>query len=291
MSMTNKYVDLHIHSTCSDGYLTPEELVGLAAEHGLAAIALADHDNISGVARAQHAGELAGIEVLSAVELSSQWVEFTDMHLLGYGFDCCDPYLVRALEEFQVFRMNRNLQIVERVNQKLATEQRQPLDPEAVRRLAGGTIGRPHIAQALRRAGYVAGNDEAFERYLVPCNVPKRYFPADEAIRLIHGAGGVVVLAHPPYVTRNQQKLEWLVAELVKLGLDGLEVYNNGSGMEDTDRLIKLARQHGLIITGGSDFHGDPGSQVQIGIGIRGLKVPYSCVEEIRSALAARTLA
>ena len=92
------------------------------------------------------------------------------------------------------------------------------------------------------------------------------------------------------YYARNQQKLEWLVSELVKLGLDGLEVYNNGSGLEDTDRLIKLARQHGLIITGGSDFHGDPGSQVQMGIGIRGLRVPYSCVEEIRSALAARAL-
>jgi predicted metal-dependent phosphoesterase TrpH len=209
------------------------------------------------------------------------------MHLLGYGFDCCDAYMVRALEEFQEFRMNRNLKIVERVNEKLIAENREPLDPEAVRQLAGGTIGRPHIAQELRRRGYVVNNDEAFERYLVPCNVPKRYFPADEAIRLIHSAGGVAVLAHPPYITRNQQKLEWLVAELVRLGLDGLEVYNNGSGLEDTDRLIRLARSHGLIITGGSDYHGDPGSQIQIGRGIRGIRVPYSCVDEIRSALSA----
>ena len=281
------YVDLHVHSTCSDGYLAPEEVVALAVKNGLAAIALADHDNVSGVAAAQAAGQEAGLEVISAVELSSQWLEYADMHLLGYGFDCCDPYLGRALEEFQTFRMSRNLQIVERVNEKLQAENREPLDPEAVRQLAGGTIGRPHIAQALRNKGYVANNDQAFERYLVPCNVAKRYFPADEAIRLIHGAGGVAVLAHPPYITRNQQRLEWLVAELVKLGLDGLEVYNNGSGLEDTDRLIRLARSHNLIITGGSDYHGDPGSQIQIGRGIRGMRVPYSCVEELRAALAA----
>ncbi len=281
------YVDLHVHSTCSDGYLTPEEVVALAADNGLAAIALADHDNVSGVAAAQALGAKVGIEVISAVELSSQWLEYSDMHLLGYGFDYRDPYLVKALKEFQDFRMNRNLQIVERVNEKLVAEQRTPLDPEAVCQLAGGTIGRPHIAQALRSAGYVANNDEAFDRYLVPCNVPKRYFPADEAIRLIHSAGGVVVLAHPPYITRNQQKLEWLVAELVKLGLDGVEVYNNGSGLEDTDRLIKLARRHNLIITGGSDYHGDPSSQIQIGRGIRGLRVPYSCLTGLKTALAA----
>ncbi len=280
------YVDLHVHSTCSDGYLSPEEVVVLAVKNGLAAIALADHDNISGVADAQKAGHDAGLEVISAVELSTQWLEYTDMHLLGYGFDCNDPYLQRALKEFQAFRMGRNLKIVERVNEKLGNENREPLDPEEVRQLAGGTIGRPHIAQALRAKGYVTSNDEAFDRYLVPCNVAKRFFPADEAIRLIHGAGGVAVLAHPPYVTRNQQKLEWLVAELVKLGLDGIEAYNNGSGLEDTDRLIRLARQHHLIITGGSDYHGDPGSQIQIGRGIRGIRVPYSCVEEIRSALA-----
>jgi len=285
-SMNEDYVDLHVHSTCSDGYLSPEEVVGLAAENGLRAIALADHDNIDGVVRAQQAGQLAGIEVISGVELSTQWFEFSDMHLLGYGFAICDPYLVRALEEFREFRLNRNLQIVERVNAKLVQEGRQVLDPEQVRNLAGGTIGRPHIAQALRGAGYVSGNDEAFDRYLVPCNVPKRYFPADEAIRLIHGAGGIAVLAHPPYITRNRQQLERLVADLVGYGLDGIEVYNNGSGLEDTDWLIRLARQHQLIITGGSDYHGDPGSQIQIGRGIRGFCIPYSCVDEIQAALA-----
>ncbi|SEA11563.1 hypothetical protein SAMN05660420_01262 [Desulfuromusa kysingii] len=285
--METNYVDLHLHSTCSDGYYSPKEVVGLAKKAGLLAIALADHDNIDGISAAKEAGKEAGIEVIAAVELSSQWREYTDMHLLGYGFDFQDPYLVRALNEFQRFRAMRNRQIVERVNLKLIEEKRQPLDPDAVRKLAGGTVGRPHIALALRQAGYVKSNDQAFERYLVPCNVPKRYFPADEAMKLIHSSGGIVVLAHPPYVTRDRRKLEALVAELVRLGLNGIEAYNNGSGLEDTDWLIKLARQHGLVVTGGSDFHGDSGSMIEVGRGVRGIRVPYHCIEEIRAALKA----
>ena len=286
--METAYVDLHLHSTCSDGYLSPEEVVALAQKAGLRAIALADHDNISGISRAITAGDAAGIEVIAAVELSSQWLEYTDMHLLGYGFDYQDPYLIRALNEFQEFRATRNGQIVERVNQKLFDEKRRPIDPEKVRQLAGGTVGRPHIALALRQAGYVNNNEEAFNRYLVPCNVPKHYFPADEAIKLIHGSGGIVVLAHPPYVTRDRHKLERLVTELVDLGLDGIEAYNNGSGLEDTDWLIRVARQHHLVVTGGSDFHGDSGSLIEVGRGVRGLRVPYHCAEEVKAALKKR---
>ncbi len=286
--MKKKLVDLHIHSTCSDGYYSPEELVTMALNAGLAAISLADHDNVDGIAAAQQAGAEQGLEVMPGVELSTQWYEYYDMHLLGYGFDPQDPYLNRELSEFQDFRAGRNRQIIDRVNEKLAGEGRSPLDPDAVRQLAGGTIGRPHIAQALRELGYVADNEEAFSRYLVPCNVPKRYFPVDEAIRLIQQSGGVAVLAHPPYVTRERRLLEKLVAEMVGLGLDGIEVYNNGSNMEDTDWLIKLARKHDLIITGGSDFHGDPGSNIEIGSGFRGMKIPYLCLEEIRAALQRR---
>lgn len=282
------YVDLHIHSTCSDGYHSPEDLVQKAKKAGLAAIALADHDNIDGIERAIQAGSVNSVEVIPAVELSSQWFEYSDMHLLGYGFDYHDPYLVRALDEFQKFRQTRNFQIIERVNAKLANENRAPLDPTSVQLLAGGTIGRPHIAQALRQAGYVSSNDNAFDRYLVPCNVPKHYFPVDEAINLIHSSGGIAVLAHPPYVTRDRGKLELLVAELVALGLDGIEAYNNGSGLEETDWLIRLARKHELIVTGGSDFHGDPGSAIQIGRGIRGIRVPYDSVDEIKAALLKR---
>lgn len=287
-AMNSEYVDLHLHSTCSDGYCSPEELVERASRAGLKAIALADHDNLDGIERAVRRGAEIGVEVLPAVELSSQWREYSDMHLLGYGFDPQDPRINQALEDFRAFRLRRNLQIIERVNQQLVAEGRAPISDDSVRALADGTIGRPHIARALLDAGHVVDNDEAFTRYLVPCNVPKRYFPADSAIRLIHDCGGIVVLAHPPYITRERRLLEALVRELTGLGLDGIEVYNNGAGLAETDALISLARRYNLIITGGSDFHGDPGSTIEIGRGARGIRVPYACVAEIKSALARR---
>lgn len=260
----------------------------MAAQAGLVAIALADHDNIAGISRAMAVAGPLGIEVVPAVELSSQWNDFSDMHLLGYGFDYRDPGLVAELEQFQAFRASRNDKMIESVNLKLAGEGKAPIDVAEVRRQAGGTIGRPHIAQILRQEGYVAGNEEAFVRYLVPCNVPKHYFPADKAIQLIHASGGIAVLAHPPYVTRDRRLLETLVGELTELGLDGIEVYNNGSGLEETDWLIRLAERHGLVITGGSDFHGEPDSNIEIGRGLRGIRVPYDCVEQIKTALLGR---
>ncbi|MFO7812983.1 MAG: PHP domain-containing protein [Pelovirga sp.] len=286
--MNCNYVDLHVHTTCSDGFFSPEDIVMQAARAGLVAIALADHDNIDGIDPATLTASSMGIEVIPAVELSSQWKTYTDMHLLGYGFDHHDPRLIAELEQFQSFRASRNEQIIDAVNLKLAEEGRAPISALEVRKLAGGSIGRPHIAQVLRQKKYANSNEDAFTRYLVPCNVEKHYFPADEAIRLVHACGGIVVLAHPPYVTRDRHQLEKLVAELVSLGLDGIEAYNNGSGLEDSDWLIRLAVQHGLVITGGSDFHGEPGSAIQIGHGLRGIRVPYDCVEQIKEALLQR---
>jgi predicted metal-dependent phosphoesterase TrpH len=286
--MNCNYVDLHIHSTCSDGFFQPEDIVQQAACAGLLAIALADHDNIDGIDRATMAASSLGIEIIPAVELSSQWQNYTDMHLLGYGFDHRDPRLIAELDHFQSFRAQRNDRIIAAVNLKLVSEGRAPIAVEKVRKLAGGSIGRPHIAQVLRQRGYVSGNEDAFARYLIPCNVEKHYFPADEAIHLVHACGGIAVLAHPPYVTRDRRQLENLVTDLVALGLDGIEVYNNGSGLEDTDWLIRLAQQQGLVITGGSDFHGEPGSAIQIGHGLRGIRVPYDCVAQIKEALTKR---
>lgn len=282
--MNDARVDLHLHSTCSDGVYPPAEVVRRSAEAGMSAIALADHDNIDGIDEAQEEGRKLGVTVLSGVELSSQWGTFHDIHLLGYGFDHHNAELRSELEEFQVFRADRNRQIIERVNEKLSWEQRAPIDPDEVQKRAGGTIGRPHIAQALQEAGYVDGNDEAFERYLVPCNVPKRFFPVDEAIGLIHRSGGVAVLAHPPYITRSRFELEQLVKLFVCFDLDGIEAYNNGASLEEIEWTIRLARQYDLIVTGGSDYHGTNGSDVEIGCGFGRLNIPISCVEEICEA-------
>ena len=286
--MTQQRVDLHLHTTCSDGHYSPQELVALAVKAGMKAIAIADHDNVDGIDSALKSGAELGIEVITAVELSSQWQEYQDIHLLGYGFDHQHAELKRRLADFREFRAGRNQQIVEKVNRQLAGEGRAPLDFLAIEASAGGTLGRPHIALALRAAGYVQNHDEAFDRYLVPNDVPKRFFPIDEAINLIHSAGGVAVLAHPPYVTRNHGELEALLQKFVEMGLDGLEAYNNGVNQDGVYWLIGLARRHQLIVTGGSDFHGTEGSTINIGAGVGRLSIPYSCVDEIRSALFRR---
>ncbi|HAD03616.1 MAG TPA: phosphatase, partial [Desulfuromonas sp.] len=197
----NRYVDLHLHSTCSDGLHPPAAVVAMAAGLGLAAIAIADHDNIDGIDAAMAAGAAHGVEVLSGVELSVIWQGYDDIHLLGYGFDHHQEKLRHDLTAFQDFRARRNEMIVERVNEKLAAEGRGAIDFAVVREKAGGTVGRPHIAMALVEAGIVTDSEAAFNRYLIPCNVAKRDFPIAEAIALIHSAGGVAVLAHPPFIT------------------------------------------------------------------------------------------
>jgi predicted metal-dependent phosphoesterase TrpH len=279
-------VDLHLHSTYSDGVLTPAGLVARAAQAGLRAIAIADHDNVEGIPEAVVAGRQAGVEVLSGVELSVVWQDHHDIHLLGYDFDHNDAALRRALEEFRDFRTNRSHRILDKVNERLVGQKRQPLEFGAVATLAGGTLGRPHIGQALVNAGHVRSMEEAFQSFLVPCNVAKRYFPVDEAIELLHAAGGCAVLAHPPFISVTDQGLEELVDEFLEIGLDGIEVYNSGADNATIDRHLTLARRRNLIITGGSDFHRDEPNGIQLGRGRGNLKISYRCVEEIRARSA-----
>jgi len=286
-----RFVDLHLHSTCSDGVHPPGEVVRLAAEAGLAAMALADHDSIAGIEAAQRAGKETAIEVLSGVELSVVWNQWHDIHLLGYGFDPAHPGLCRALDEFRAFRETRNEKIVANINACLNAEGREPIAFERVVQLAGGTLGRPHIARALMEKGHVQDMEEAFRRYLRPCNVAKWEFPVDQAIELIHRAGGVAVLAHPPFITPRRSRLERLVAEFANMGMDGIEVYNGGAGDETLPWYLNLARQHGLIVTGGSDYHGIEGNHERIGYTRGEQRIPYRCVEEIYSCLERRAAA
>lgn len=277
-------IDLHLHTTCSDGSHSPEDIVQMAAEAGLRAVAICDHDTLDGNDAAMAAGEKLGVEVLPGVELSVVWEEYRDIHVLGYGLDHHNPPLLAKLKEFRDFRRNRNRMIVERVNEQLAAEDRAPLSVEAVQARAAGAIGRPHIALALVEAGYVRDADDAFRRYLVPCDVPKRFFPLVEAIDLIHAAGGVAVLAHPPFISHERKVLEKLIDAFVALGIDGIEAYNSGASNDDIDWMITVARRRNLLVTGGSDFHGESKGDIVIGRGRGNLKIPYTCVSEIRAA-------
>jgi 3',5'-nucleoside bisphosphate phosphatase len=288
LSAHTRFIDLHLHSTCSDGSHTPAEVIRMAANAGLAAVALCDHDNIDGIDEALAAGRELGVEVLSGVELSVVWEGMEDIHLLGYGFDHHHPGLQSALKKFRDFRESRNEQVVARVNDMLRREGRRTIDFERVLELAGGTVGRPHIAMALREQQLVATSEEAFQRYLVPCNVAKRYFPVAEAIDLIHQAGGVAVLAHPPFITNDRALFLRLLDALVALGLEGVEAYSNGAGNNDIDWYITESRRRGLLVTGGSDFHGLEGEVIMHGGNRGNLRISYTLLDELRQAVAAR---
>jgi 3',5'-nucleoside bisphosphate phosphatase len=283
-----KYVDLHLHSTCSDGLHSPGEVVRMAARAGLSAVSLCDHDNIDGIDEALSVGGDMGVEVLTGLELSVVWDTLEDIHLLGYDFDHHDPALQSALREFQQFREGRNEQVVTRVNDKLAAEGREEIAFRRVLELAEGTIGRPHIAMALMEKGHVRTSEEAFQRYLVPCNVPKRYFQAADAIALVEKAGGVAVLAHPQFISPDRREILRVIDALVPFGLAGVEVWNSGATNNDIDWGITEARRRGLVVTGGSDFHGLEGGEIAFGGGRGNLRIPYQCVEEIRAVARIR---
>lgn len=249
-------VDLHIHSTSSDGIHRPAELVAMAAARGIAAIAIADHDSTDGLDEALTAAATAGITLIPAVELSVAYEKYHDVHLLGYFIDHHDRQFSEKLQLFRERRATRGLQVIERINQKLATEGKEPLDSAEIMVLAESSLGRPHIARVLIEKGFAATMQDAFNAYLVPCNVPKEYFPFDEALAEIHRIGGVAVLAHPQSISREQSELYAVIAAMAAKGLDGIEACNSMGGEGDDRYLKRLAASLDLVVTGGSDFHG-----------------------------------
>lgn len=242
-------VDLHAHTTASDGQLTPVALVKLAVEIGLEAIAITDHDTTDGVATAQAAAP-AGFRVIPGVELSAEDAN-GDVHMLGYYLDTEHEVFQRRLEEFRIRRYHRAQAMVD----KLATLGVH-LDWERVEAQAnGGAIGRPHIARAMMEAGYVASVKEAFDRYISndgPGYVSRQRLSPEESIEMIHMAGGVAVLAHPVFVADYAAMIE----RLRPAGLDGIEVVYPNHTPELETELRAIAQRDGLLISGGSDFHG-----------------------------------
>lgn len=281
------FIDLHIHSEFSDGVCSPEHLVQLAREAGLVAMAIADHDSVAGVNKAIEAGALYNIDVLPAVELSVEFKSWQDVHLLGYGIDVGDDRFLQKLNGFRVRREHRNLDILERVNDLLMDGQQAPIELSEVLAFSRDTIGRPHIARALLERGYASTVEDAFKRYLVPCNVPKSYWPIDDAIREIRRIGGVAVLAHPTSVSTDRQELRDIIFELAELGLDGLEVYNNMAHAEEMEYLRRLAIELGLLMTGGSDFHGIE-EGLELGKGRGGIRFSDTLLAPIRQRLSER---
>lgn len=273
-------IDLHVHSTASDGTMSPRELVFYAASRGLKAVALTDHDTIDGVADAEAAGLEAGIEVIPGVEISVDYPG--EMHILGYYIKYDDPILVDGLAQLRSYREERNPKIIEKLRE-LGFD----ISMEEVTEASGGkVVGRPHFASVLVKKGYVRDTAEAFDLYLgsgKPAYFKKDKFTPREGIELIQSSGGVPVLAHPKYLlTGGGGNLGALIRELKKYGLQGIEVYYSQHSPDETDRFYKMAMDNNLIITGGTDFHGAHKPDIEIGRGRGNLAVNYGLLEQFK---------
>jgi len=252
-SMENGRIDLHMHSTYSDGVHTPAALIAMAKSKGISGIALTDHDSMEGFPELSAAAREAGIEVMTGVELSCEYNQ-RDLHVLGYGVDATNVKLQGLLREFRGARERRGIRIVE----KLA-DQGVKIDINKVLAKAGkGALGRPHIADALVEAGYVPDHTQAFAKYIgegCPAYVDKYKMQPAQAIECIHSAGGLAFVAHPGYYMEDYEAFLRLLDE----GFDGVEVFHPYHIPPVTTRLLGLARDRGLLISGGSDFHGFAG--------------------------------
>jgi len=248
-------IDLHAHSTASDGSFPPAEVVRLAKEAGLKAVALTDHDTTDGLAEAVAAGEDLGVEVIPGVEISARYTG-DSMHILGYFLDFHSPKLAEGLAVLKQARKERNPKIIAKLNALGLS-----INMDQVARLSGGgQVGRPHIARALLESGYVRSMQQAFDIYLKnggKAYVAKFRFPPVEALEMIREAGGVPVLAHPFTLGMGSPgALRELLLVLKVKGLAGIEVFYADHTPEQEALYLKLARELGLLVTGGSDFHG-----------------------------------
>ena len=280
-------IDLHSHTHSSDGSATPRELITLAASAGARAVAITDHDTLDGLAEGRTAAQDAGIEFVAGVEISADFQPGT-MHILGYLVDEWSKDLNSALERLRTARRERNPRIAGRL-QELGLD----ISYDEVASLAGNkVVGRPHFASLMVRKGYVATIKEAFDRFLAkgaPAYVEKERLSPADSIGLIKSAGGVAVLAHPYQLKLTDQDTEDEIRRLKDLGLDGIEAIYSRHSTEERERYSRLARRLGLLITGGSDFHGTFKPDISLVTGLGDLQVPYELLDQIKSTAASRS--
>ena len=282
-----KYIDLHVHSTASDGTLTPAEVVDRAVELGLSAFALTDHDTLRGVAEAKeraafHKANGHAIEVYSGVEISAAYKN-KDIHILGLLVDETNEILERILNSFLENRNRRNEKVIEKFAERGIEISMEELTADA----PDSVITRAHFARVLMKKGIVTSVQEAFEKYIGddgPCYVAREYMSPEQAISSIRKAGGVPVLAHPLLYNLPHDELYALVERLKKASLKGIEVYYSNNCGQDEANVKALANHFGLICTGGSDFHGAVKPAIELGSGKGNLKIPYSVLENVMSA-------
>lgn len=271
-------IDLHTHSTFSDGTFTPLQLVKYAEEKGLKAFALTDHDTTEGVKEAKSIE--TNVEVISGVEISTRY-DKKEIHIVGLYVNENDADLNKQLKYYREKRVTRNFEILEKLN-SLGVD----ITIDDVKEsCTGDVISRAHIAKALVSKGFVGSYTEAFDRYLGDnkcAYVPRETLNYEESMELITKAGGVPVLAHPLLYKMSDTNLENMMIKLRQKGLKAVEVYYSTHSNSDTQHIMAMANRVGLIYSGGSDFHGATKPKIDMGTGMGKLAVPYEILEKIR---------
>lgn len=277
-----EFVDLHTHSLCSDGTDAPAQLVSKAAEAGLVALALTDHDTVAGLDEAQAQGRDVGVEVIRGCEVSAG-SPHGEVHILGLWLPEDVGPLRQVLEDLRAQREKRNLIIVEKL-----TAQGLAVDYDEVLAVAGGeTVGRPHIGAVMVRKGYVASMREVFDVWLGSKGkafVPRKTLDLRECVSLLSRLGATVCMAHPRLIHCPDSWLDGVVEELKPLGLSALEAYHSDHSPADERFCVGLARKYQLELSGGSDYHGQAKPGIRLGVGRGGLRVPAHLLEELKAA-------
>jgi len=275
-------IDLHTHTTFSDGSLTPTQLVEQAAAMGLTAVAVTDHDTVDGLPEALAAGQRFAIEVVPGVEINLEHERVT-MDMLGYFLGGCpSDGLKEELAELRVYRDERNARIVERLAELGVVLDAADLTAAA----ENGSVGRPHIGEALVRRGYVSSITEAFELYLrrgAPAWVDRRRLSLGAAVRLLRASGGLPVLAHPGIIRTDAAGLDHILRDAVKAGMVGLECYYPLHDETAVKAFLVLAGKYALVATGGSDYHGSVKPKARLGVGPGGMAFPDDLLAGLRA--------
>jgi predicted metal-dependent phosphoesterase TrpH len=274
-------IDLHTHTTFSDGSQTPTELVEEAAAMGLSAIAVTDHDTVDGLPEALAAGERLGVEVVPGVEINLEHDRVT-MDMLGYFLaGLPTDELQRELAEMRGYRDERNARMLARL-----AELGLPLEAEDLAAAAeNGAVGRPHIGEAMVRRGYVSSISEAFELYLrrgAPAWVDRRRLAFGHALKLLRASGALPVLAHPGIIHTDVAGLNHIVRDAARVGLAGIECYYPLHDADTVARCLGLARKYALVPTGGSDYHGSVKPTARLGVGSLGGPIPDEVLADLR---------
>jgi hypothetical protein len=284
--MKNAFVDLHSHSTASDGTFAPADVVRLAKDCGVSGLALTDHDTIGGIAEAAAEAKRVGIDFLPGIEISAEFPHPGTLHILGYGIDPESKVLRELTGTLLEGRDNRNPKIIARLQELNVAITMAEVEHEAKADQSEKKkpIGRPHIAAILLRKGYVSSIKQAFDKYLAPGGLAyfdKERLTPKQALEAIRSSGGLPVLAHPVQLrTENDAQLERAIKDLVDLGLAGLEVIHSDHNAALVEKYGALADRYHLLKTGGSDFHGTNKAYIKLG-DARGHQVPRVWFDEL----------